>query len=65
MPRETIARTTRKMHVPAYWPTDEGIQCCDQSGVEVEVVKYIDIVDMSIDMEELCRRSIAVVCVVF
>jgi hypothetical protein len=38
-----VAKTIRKMHVPAYWPVEFGVQAVEKRGVVVEVKKVIAI----------------------
>lgn len=46
------ARTIKKIQVPAYWPSEVGVQSSEKRGVLNEVKKVMIISDMVIVMEE-------------
>lgn len=48
-----MARTMRKMQVPAYVPDDEGVQAEEKSGVLWAFVKTMAIVMVEEELEEL------------
>jgi hypothetical protein len=50
--RRMTARTIKKIQVPAYWPSDVGVQSSEKRGVLNEVKKVMIISDMVMVMEE-------------
>ena len=50
--RKIVANAIRKMHVPAYWPVEAGVQAMEKRGVVVEVKNVIAIESMPIIEEE-------------
>jgi len=66
--RKIVANAIRKMHVPAYWPVEAGVQAMEKRGVVVEVknviaIESIPIIEeedesMDIDVEEAMDMSI-------
>jgi len=52
----------RKMHVPAYWPDEDGVHDSDQSGVVIELKKTMaisfDIIMVEFESEDIPPMSI-------
>jgi hypothetical protein len=50
--RKMVARATKNMQVPAYWPAPFGVHAFENSGVVVEVKKVIAMSSMPIMLED-------------
>ena len=59
--RQMIARMTRNMHVPAYWPAVFGVQDWVYSGVFAELKKTIAISAIDMTMPPLIESSVMLI----